>query len=479
MIGRGSARRTGRSVRAPARARRPPGGRAARAVATLSRLLRGRATLAIPASSVSSGTGSSEQIRLLETAAGAPHVEAAPASGQSTSPPSSVAPSSDPPQAGQRSRYAYRFSSNAMNRRSAPATRLTSVLRALSSGSPPTVSQSAAAASSDTSSCRAAAGVRMTPSASDALHLRRHPLDRVLDRELQRHRRRRAAVAAAAQAQRGPRPAVDVPPGRRPRRATRGTAARSPAPPAPGPRPAPGAGRGAAAGGRAARPRPGAPASTRATIRREALPVHVEEGLHQLRSPRARRPPPGGFRRVGYLVRPSEHRRVRLLEHLAVAEVHVHPARQARVEAAHRPHDVDAAEVVRAVLLEDRLPGDRVLVRAERAVGVRRAPVPGRRRVGVVVRDLAVADHQVVREHPAHRLVEAAADRLVRDLEVLEHLGDARPHLLQPLVDEVERHRRRVGDEVDPRPVALDRVRPLRDPPLELGLRRCPGSAAA
>ena len=49
---------------------------------------------------------------------------------------------------------------------------------------------------------------------------------------------------------------------------------------------------------------------------------------------------------------------------LPVAQVHVHAARQARVEAAHRAHDVDAAEVVLAVLLEDRLALHRVLVRA-------------------------------------------------------------------------------------------------------------------
>ncbi len=113
-------------------------------------------------------------------------------------------------------------------------------------------------------------------------------------------------------------------------------------------------------------------------------------------------------------------------ERLAVAQVHVHAARQARVEAPDRAHDVDAAEVVRPVLLEDRLARDRVLVRARRPVGVRRAAVPRRRRVRVVVGDLAVADHQVVREHAAHRLVEAAADGLVGDVEVLEDLRSAR-----------------------------------------------------
>ena len=62
------------------------------------------------------------------------------------------------------------------------------------------------------------------------------------------------------------------------------------------------------------------------------------------------------------------------------------------------------------VLLEDRLALHRVLVRAGRAVDVARVGVPGRRRVRVVVGDLAVPDHHVVREHAAHRLGEAAAD---------------------------------------------------------------------
>src|SRR3954453_14629806 len=37
-------------------------------------------------------------------------------------------------------------------------------------------------------------------------------------------------------------------------------------------------------------------------------------------------------------------RRVRRLDYTGVAQVHVHAAGQARVEAAHRPHDVDALE---------------------------------------------------------------------------------------------------------------------------------------
>src|SRR5690349_2179447 len=46
-------------------------------------------------------------------------------------------------------------------------------------------------------------------------------------------------------------------------------------------------------------------------------------------------------------------RRVQAPQHLSAAEVHVHPTRQAGVEAAHRAHDVDPLERGPVVLLED------------------------------------------------------------------------------------------------------------------------------
>ena len=100
----------------------------------------------------------------------------------------------------------------------------------------------------------------------------------------------------------------------------------------------------------------------------------------------------------------------------------------------------------------------RVLVRARRAVDVARVGVPRRRRVRVVVGDLAAPDHHVVREHAAHRLGEAAADALVGHLERLPRLGAAGADLGERLLDEVQRAGRRVGLEVGARPVALDGV---------------------
>src|SRR6185436_20136089 len=57
--------------------------------------------------------------------------------------------------------------------------------------------------------------------------------------------------------------------------------------------------------------------------------------------------------RSSAVVRPTmrQNRRVALLHHLAVAEVHVDAARQAGVEAADRAHDVDALELVGRILL--------------------------------------------------------------------------------------------------------------------------------
>src|SRR2546430_6490945 len=97
----------------------------------------------------------------------------------------------------------------------------------------------------------------------------------------------------------------------------------------------------------------------------------------------------------------------------------MHAARQARVEAAHRPHYVDTFEFILPVLLEDRLPLDGVFVRTRSAVAITRTRVPGRRRVGMIVRDLALPNDHMVGQHSPDRLGKAAADRFLRDLEGL------------------------------------------------------------
>ena len=91
------------------------------------------------------------------------------------------------------------------------------------------------------------------------------------------------------------------------------------------------------------------------------------------------------------------------------------------------------------VLLEDRRVLHRVLVRARRPVDVADAAVPRRGRVRVVVRDLPVPDHHVVRQHAADRLGEAAAVRVLGHVERLPGLGPPGPDLGQGLLDEVHR----------------------------------------
>src|SRR5215813_10937614 len=96
----------------------------------------------------------------------------------------------------------------------------------------------------------------------------------------------------------------------------------------------------------------------------------------------------------------------------------MHAARQAWIEAAHGSHDVYALEIVRPVLLEDRCALHSVFIWPRRAVEIARTGVPRRRRIRMIVGDFAVADHDVMREHAAHRFVEAAADGLLRDSEI-------------------------------------------------------------
>src|SRR6185436_18164153 len=105
--------------------------------------------------------------------------------------------------------------------------------------------------------------------------------------------------------------------------------------------------------------------------------------------------------------------------------------------------------------------------RAWGPVGVARARIPRRRRIGMVVGDLAIPDDEMMRQHAADRFGEAAADGLLRHRELLPGLGVPEADFAQGLVDEVERAPGGVGLEVGAGAIALDGVAPLRDLPLE------------
>ena len=88
----------------------------------------------------------------------------------------------------------------------------------------------------------------------------------------------------------------------------------------------------------------------------------------------------------------------------------------------------------------------------------------------MVVADLSLANHHVVREHAAHGLVKSATDGLVGHMELGPGPGPAGINLLERLIHEVEGRRGGVGLEIGPRPVALQGVTPPGNRPLQLDL---------
>src|SRR5579862_1136226 len=126
------------------------------------------------------------------------------------------------------------------------------------------------------------------------------------------------------------------------------------------------------------------------------------------------------------------------LQHLAIAEIHVHTARQARIEAAYRPHDVNTFELIRPVLLEDRRVLHRILVRPRRAIHIAWIGIPWGRRIGMVVCDFALADYDVMREYSTDCFMESAANRFFGHFEVRPRLRPSTVEFFQRLLHEVK-----------------------------------------
>src|SRR5471032_3576512 len=101
---------------------------------------------------------------------------------------------------------------------------------------------------------------------------------------------------------------------------------------------------------------------------------------------------------------------MRDIDGLAIPDIHMDAARQARIEAAHGPHNVDTLELVRPVLFEDRRVLHGIFIRSGRAVDIARIRIPRGRRIWMVVRYLAALDDQVMRQHTAHRFMKTATD---------------------------------------------------------------------
>ena len=99
------------------------------------------------------------------------------------------------------------------------------------------------------------------------------------------------------------------------------------------------------------------------------------------------------------------------------AQVHMNAARQTRIKAAHRAHNIDSLEFVWPVLFKDRRILHRILVRARRAINVTWICIPGSRRIRMIIGDLAFANHHMMRKHATHRFVESATNGLFRHFE--------------------------------------------------------------
>src|ERR1700733_2143049 len=156
------------------------------------------------------------------------------------------------------------------------------------------------------------------------------------------------------------------------------------------------------------------------------------------------------------------------LQNLAIAEVHMYSTGQAGVKAAHRSHDVDAFELVWAVLFEDGRVLYRVFVGSRRAVSVPRIRVPRRGRIRMIVGDFSLANYDVMGKNAAYRFVEAAGDGFVWNLEVGPGLGLAAVHFRQRLLGEIQRRCCRICLEVSASAIAFNRVAPLGNLPFEL-----------
>ena len=86
----------------------------------------------------------------------------------------------------------------------------------------------------------------------------------------------------------------------------------------------------------------------------------------------------------------------------------------------------------------------------------------------MIVGDLVIANHHVMRQHSANRLVEAASYRFFGNLEVIPRLCSAGMQLGECLFGEVKRGRSGIGLEVSASTITFNRIAPLGNLPLEL-----------
>ena len=90
----------------------------------------------------------------------------------------------------------------------------------------------------------------------------------------------------------------------------------------------------------------------------------------------------------------------------------------------------------------------------------------------MIIGDLAVAYHHVMREHSAHSFVESASNGILWHFEFIPCPGVPGIQLFERLLDEIQRCRGCIRLEVRACAIPLDGITPLGNFPLELRFRQ-------
>ena len=106
-------------------------------------------------------------------------------------------------------------------------------------------------------------------------------------------------------------------------------------------------------------------------------------------------------------------------QNLPISEIHMDTTGQARIEAANGAHDIDSLELVRAIFLKYRRVLYRILIWPWSSEAIAGICIPRSWRIWVIVGDLVIANHDVMRQDSAHGFVEAATDTFFRNFEVV------------------------------------------------------------
>src|SRR5436305_4035246 len=116
----------------------------------------------------------------------------------------------------------------------------------------------------------------------------------------------------------------------------------------------------------------------------------------------------------------------------------MHTTGQAGIKAANCSHDINALEVVRAILFEDRRILHSIFIRARGAIDISYTAIPWGGWIRVVVRDLPIFDHHMMGKHTSYGLVESTTNSFVWDCKFGPGFAMSGTYLIKSLIDKVQ-----------------------------------------